>query len=102
MKRAGCAWPGHAPGGAVRSGRRRRRGGRQPQRDQQDPAQQDRPQHDLQPGVTGGENTPVMVVDWQNDPIKDNLLHVDLKRIDLTKRIAREGAGAHRRASRRA
>ena len=29
-----------------------------------------------------------MVVDWQNDPIKDNLLHVDLKRIDLTKRIS--------------
>ena len=37
--------------------------------------------------VTGGENTPVMIVDWQSDPIKDTLLHVDLKRIDLTKRI---------------
>jgi large subunit ribosomal protein L25 len=37
--------------------------------------------------VTGKENTPVMVVDWQHDPIRDNLLHVDLKRIDLTKRI---------------
>jgi len=37
--------------------------------------------------VTGKENTPVMVVDWQYDPIKDNLLHVDLKRIDLTARI---------------
>ena len=37
--------------------------------------------------VTGGETTPVMIVDWQNDPIKENLLHVDLKRIDLTKRI---------------
>ena len=36
-----------------------------------------------------------MIVDWQNDPIKENLLHVDLKRIDLTKRIAREGSGAH-------
>ncbi len=35
-----------------------------------------------------GENTPVMIVDWQNDPIKEHLLHVDLKRIDLTKRIA--------------
>ena len=34
-----------------------------------------------------GETTPVMIVDWQHDPIKDNLLHVDLKRIDLTKRI---------------
>jgi large subunit ribosomal protein L25 len=37
--------------------------------------------------VTGGETTPVMIVAWQNDPIKDTLLHVDLKRIDLTKRI---------------
>jgi large subunit ribosomal protein L25 len=33
------------------------------------------------------ENTPVMIIDWQLDPIKDTLLHVDLKRIDLTKRI---------------
>lgn len=32
-------------------------------------------------------NTPVMIVDWQYDPIKDSLLHVDLKRIDLTQRI---------------
>jgi large subunit ribosomal protein L25 len=31
--------------------------------------------------------TPVMIVDWQFDPIKDSLLHADLKRIDLTKRI---------------
>jgi large subunit ribosomal protein L25 len=37
--------------------------------------------------VTGGENTPVMIVDWQSDPIKDTLLHIDLKRVDLTKRI---------------
>ncbi len=36
--------------------------------------------------VQGGEDTPVMIVDWQSDPVKDNLLHVDLKRIDLTKR----------------
>ena len=35
----------------------------------------------------GGETTPVMVVDQQVDPIKGNLLHADLKRIDLTKRI---------------
>jgi large subunit ribosomal protein L25 len=34
-----------------------------------------------------GTVAPVMIVDWQNDPIKGNLLHVDLKRIDLTKRI---------------
>ncbi|HZQ51392.1 MAG TPA: 50S ribosomal protein L25 [Bryobacteraceae bacterium] len=38
--------------------------------------------------VTGGETTPVMIVDWQFDPIKDSLLHVDLKRIDLTQRIS--------------
>ncbi len=37
--------------------------------------------------VTGGETTPVMVVDQQVDPIKGTLLHADLKRIDLTKRI---------------
>ena len=37
--------------------------------------------------VTGKENTPVMIVDWQYDPIKDSLLHVDLKRIDLSQRI---------------
>jgi large subunit ribosomal protein L25 len=38
--------------------------------------------------VQGGEDTPVMIVDWQSDPVKENLLHVDLKRIDLAKRIA--------------
>jgi large subunit ribosomal protein L25 len=27
-------------------------------------------------------------VDWQSDPVKENLLHVDLKRIDLSKRNA--------------
>jgi large subunit ribosomal protein L25 len=37
--------------------------------------------------IKGGESTAVMVVDGQHDPIKGNLLHVDLKRIDLTKRI---------------
>jgi large subunit ribosomal protein L25 len=38
-------------------------------------------------GVTGKEALPVMIIDWQYDPIKDNLLHVDLKRIDLSKRL---------------
>jgi large subunit ribosomal protein L25 len=38
--------------------------------------------------IQGLENTPVMIVDWQNDPVKANLLHADLKRIDLTQRIA--------------
>jgi len=37
--------------------------------------------------ITGGETTPVMLVDQQVDPIKGTLLHADLKRIDLTKRI---------------
>lgn len=37
--------------------------------------------------IQGVETTPVMVVDWQRDPVKSNLLHVDLKRIDLTRRL---------------
>jgi large subunit ribosomal protein L25 len=37
--------------------------------------------------IQEAENTPVMMVDWQKDPIKGHLLHADLKRIDLTKRI---------------
>jgi large subunit ribosomal protein L25 len=34
-----------------------------------------------------GEATPAMIVDWQYDPIRDTLLHVDLKRIDLSQRL---------------
>jgi large subunit ribosomal protein L25 len=37
--------------------------------------------------VRGGETAPVMIVDWQNDPVKETLLHIDLKRIDLTKKL---------------
>src|SRR6266704_875980 len=37
--------------------------------------------------LEGGSAVPVMIVDWQNDPIKDTLLHADLKRIDLTQAI---------------
>ena len=37
--------------------------------------------------IEGVENTPVMVVDQQFDPVRGTLLHADLKRIDLTKRI---------------
>jgi large subunit ribosomal protein L25 len=37
--------------------------------------------------IAGGETTPVMVVDHQVDPLKGTLLHADLKRIDLSKRI---------------
>src|SRR5271168_1780850 len=35
--------------------------------------------------VKGGENTPVMIVDWLNDPVKETMLHIDLQRVDLTK-----------------
>ena len=38
--------------------------------------------------VNGGESTPVMVVAHQVDPIRGKLLHVDLKRVDLTKRLS--------------
>jgi large subunit ribosomal protein L25 len=34
-----------------------------------------------------GSKEKVMIVDWQYDPIKDRLLHIDLKRIDMTKAI---------------
>jgi len=34
-----------------------------------------------------GQLTPVMVVDWQTDPIRGKLLHVDLKRIDPNARM---------------
>ncbi|MBK5293362.1 MAG: 50S ribosomal protein L25 [Acidobacteriia bacterium] len=37
--------------------------------------------------VAGGETAPVMVVDWLHHPVRDTLLHVDLMRIDLTKRL---------------
>ena len=37
--------------------------------------------------VGNNGQTPVMIVDWQYDPIKESLLHVDLKRIDLSRRI---------------
>ena len=35
----------------------------------------------------GGNKEKVMIVDWQYDPMKDRLLHIDLKRIDMTKTI---------------
>jgi large subunit ribosomal protein L25 len=37
--------------------------------------------------LTNGETTPVKVVDWQHDPLKGTLLHVDLMRIDLSKKL---------------
>jgi len=33
--------------------------------------------------VRGGETSSVMIVDWQRDPVKGKLLHVDLKRIAM-------------------
>lgn len=38
--------------------------------------------------IAGADNAPVMIVDWQHDPVKASLLHVDLKRIDLSERLA--------------
>jgi large subunit ribosomal protein L25 len=34
-----------------------------------------------------GENSKAMIVDWQKDPIKGTLLHVDLKRIAMDKKM---------------
>src|SRR5919202_3638664 len=41
----------------------------------------------FQVSIGSMEASPVMVVDGQNDPVKDNLLHCDLKRIDMSQRI---------------
>src|SRR5579864_2103827 len=35
--------------------------------------------------VTGASVTKAMIVDWQNEPIKGKLLHIDLKRIAMDK-----------------
>jgi len=37
--------------------------------------------------VDGEGKTPAMIIDWQHDPIKDKLLHIDMARIDLTKKL---------------
>jgi large subunit ribosomal protein L25 len=37
--------------------------------------------------VAGGETAPVMVVDWLNHPVRGSLMHIDLKRIDLSKKL---------------
>jgi large subunit ribosomal protein L25 len=34
-----------------------------------------------------GQRSPVMVKDWQLDPIRGGLLHIDLQRIDMSKRM---------------
>ena len=38
--------------------------------------------------IKNGETTPVMIIDWEHHPVKENLLHLDFKRIDPTKHIA--------------
>ncbi len=37
--------------------------------------------------IAGVERTPVIVADEQYDPVKDKLIHIDLKRIDLTRKL---------------
>ncbi len=37
--------------------------------------------------VSGQDTTPARIVDWQHEPIGDTLLHVDLERVDLTKKL---------------
>lgn len=38
-------------------------------------------------GLKGGAEGPAMAVDWQTDPITGALLHVDLRRVDLTRKV---------------
>jgi large subunit ribosomal protein L25 len=44
--------------------------------------------------VAGGEKTPVIVADEQYHPVKGTLMHIDLKRIDLTRKL-RVGVPIH-------
>src|SRR3979409_1022808 len=37
--------------------------------------------------LNGGERTKAMIVDWQYEPIKGHLLHIDLKRIAMDKTL---------------
>jgi large subunit ribosomal protein L25 len=37
--------------------------------------------------ISGGETTSAVLQDWLVDPVSDKLLHVDLKRIDLNKKL---------------
>ena len=47
--------------------------------------------------VAGESTAKAMIVDWQREPIKDQLIHIDLKRIALDKTLrvksARQAAG---------
>src|SRR6201997_279542 len=37
--------------------------------------------------ITGEKAAKAMIVDWQREPIKDKLIHIDLKRIALDKKL---------------
>src|SRR6266849_8331407 len=37
--------------------------------------------------LNGGEHTKAMIVDWQFEPIKGKLLHIDLKRIAMDRKL---------------
>ena len=37
--------------------------------------------------LDGGKNASGMAVDWQIDPVRGDLLHVDVKRVDLTQKV---------------
>jgi large subunit ribosomal protein L25 len=37
--------------------------------------------------LEGGKNTAGMAVDWQVDPLRGDLLHVDVKRVDLKQKV---------------
>jgi len=38
--------------------------------------------------IEGVEREPSMIVDWQLEPVKDTIIHVDFKRVDLSKPVA--------------
>lgn len=38
--------------------------------------------------VEGVEKEPSMIVDWQLDPVRDNIIHVDFKRIDPSRKVS--------------
>ena len=42
--------------------------------------------------VAGAAAAKAMIVDWQREPIKDRLIHIDMKRIALDKASARQRA----------
>jgi large subunit ribosomal protein L25 len=37
--------------------------------------------------IEGGDSGKAMIVDWQNEPIKGHLLHIDLKRVAMDKKM---------------